>query len=308
MFKKIAVFFFIISFLACGTLYADDILDLHKQEQSLTVPKLVEIAKGHKGARSDRWESSNPDDLMPLANSGWLFIYEVGNTTFTETVVFNDEITHLDDGTVAVMCVTENGGAGMGKYTDITGLSDKDGNGFSVFILGTILNRIFNFQVEANAASGTYFSQTVSTGDMNGPYDLVGFKIVDGETVERPEKINGGYKATENLWMRGVIQTDEGPIDGVFHKGGDSMTARGDRVVWGYFYASPNDVSWGSKDNPDLYVKIWFDAGGRIDVNYFHVSVPEIDVYSDYPYNGSYDKKGTATMDERYVRHEFQKQ
>jgi len=305
MFNKITVFFLIISFFACGTLYADDILDLHKQEQSLTIPKLIEMAKGHKGARSDRWESDNPDDLKPLVSSAWLFLYEIEGTTFTETVVFNDEITLLDDGAVAVMCVVESGRTGMAKYMD---LPDMEGNGFGVFILGTVMNKIFNFQVAGNTASGDYFSQTASTGDMNGPYDLVGFKIVDGETVERPEKINGGYKATENLWMRGVIQTDEGPIDGVFYKGGDSMTARGDRVVWGYFYASPNDVPWGSKDNPDLYVKIWFDAGGRIDVNYFHVSVPEIDVYSDYPYDGSYDKKGTATMNERYVRHEFQKQ
>jgi len=306
MFKKIPVFLFVF-FLTCGMLHAEDILDLHKQEQSLTVPKRVEMAMS-KMARSDTWESGNPEDLMPLANSGWLFIYDVSNRTFTETVVFNEEITYLDDGTVALICVTENGGVGMAKYTDITDTSVMEGNGFSVIILGTTLNKIFNFQIAANAAMGTYFSQTVSSGELNGPYEVVGFKIVDGEAVEQPEEIGGGYRATENLWVRGVIQTDDGPINGVFYKGGDSMTSRGDRVVWGYFYASQNDVSWGSKGNPDLYVKIWFDVGGRIDVNYFHVSVPEIDVYSDYPYNGSYDKKGTATMDERYVRHEFQKQ
>ncbi len=307
MFKKITIFFFISLFFACGTLYADDVLDLHKQEQSLTIPKRVEMAKSqtHNGARSDDWESSNPDDLKPLADSAWLFIYEVGGATFTETVVFNKEIKYLDDGTVAVMCVTESGMAGMAKYID---LPDMEGNGFSVFMLGTILNKMFDFKIAGNMASGNYFSQTVSTGKLNGPYDLIGFKIISSEGVEQPEKIKGGYKATENLWVKGVIQTDSGPIDGVFYKGGDNTTSRGDRVVWGYFYASSDDVSWGSKDNPDLYVKIWFDVSGRIDVNYFHVSVPNIDVYSDYPYDGSYDKKGTAKMDERYVRHEFQKQ
>jgi hypothetical protein len=75
--------------------------------------------------------------------------------------------------------------------------------------------------------------------------------------------------------------------------------------VWGHFYASPSDVTWGSLNNPDLFVKIWFDAGGRIDVNYFHVSVPDIEVYSDYPDNGSYDQKGTTIMSDRYIRHEY---
>ena len=62
----------------------------------------------------------------------------------------------------------------------------------------------------------------------------------------------------------------------------------------------------GSQNNPDLYVKIWFDVSGRIDVNYFHVSVPDIAVYSEYPYNGSVDLQGTTTMSRRYIRHYFQ--
>ena len=87
--------------------------------------------------------------------------------------------------------------------------------------------------------------------------------------------------------------------------GGQDTTARGDQVVWGFFYASPSDVSWGNEDNPDLYVKIWFDVSGRIDVNYFHVSVPDIEVYSDYPADGFYNQKGTTIMADRYIRHEF---
>jgi len=114
-----------------------------------------------------------------------------------------------------------------------------------------------------------------------------------------------GYLATDDLWIKAVINTVEGPIDAVFYNGGENFTERGDTVVWGYFYADPADVSWGHDGNPDLYVKIWFDVTGRIDVNFFHVSVPVIEVYTDYPYNGSYDRHGTATMDNRYVRHEY---
>jgi hypothetical protein len=134
MFKKIMLSFLISFFFACGNLYADDVLDLHKQEQSLTIPKRVEMAmaKSHSRAKSDTWESSNPDDLKPLADSTWLFIYEIGSATFTETVVFSDEITNLDDGSVAVMCVTKNGMAGMAEYMD---LSDTEGNGFRLYLL-----------------------------------------------------------------------------------------------------------------------------------------------------------------------------
>ena len=97
-----------------------------------------------------------------------------------------------------------------------------------------------------------------------------------------------GYLVTSDLWIRAVINTvEKGPIDAVFYKGGEKTTSRGDTVIWGYFYANPDDVSWGDQGNPDLYVKIWFDVSGRIDVNYFHVSVPSIEVYSDYPYDGT---------------------
>ena len=115
-----------------------------------------------------------------------------------------------------------------------------------------------------------------------------------------------GYLVTSDLWIRAVINTvEKGPVDAVFYNGGKKTTSRGDTVIWGYFYASPDDVSWGDQGNPDLYVKIWFDVSGRIDVNYFHVSVPDIEVYSDYPYDGTWDQHGTTTMDYRYIRHEY---
>jgi len=115
-----------------------------------------------------------------------------------------------------------------------------------------------------------------------------------------------GYLVTSDLWIKAVINTvEKGPIEAVWQKGGEDTTSRGDTVIWGHFYASPFDVTWGSQNNPDLYVKIWFDVSGRIDVNFFHVSVPDIEVYSDYPYDGTWDQHGTTTMANRYVRHEY---
>jgi hypothetical protein len=116
-----------------------------------------------------------------------------------------------------------------------------------------------------------------------------------------------GVLVTPDLWIGAYIETEEkGPIEALWQKGGEDITSRGDRVIWGHFYASPDEVTWGSANNPDLFVKIWFDASGRLDVNYFHVSVPDIQVYSDYPYNSRADEQGTTTMSTRYIRQYYQ--
>lgn len=136
--------------------------------------------------------------------------------------------------------------------------------------------------------------------------DFLNLKQIDGDW-ESYQLLNGGYKASSDLWIRAVIRTvEKGSVNAVWQKGGEGSTSGGDRVIWGYFYASPDDVSWGSVQNPDLFVKIWFDRSGRVDVNFFHVSVPEIEVYSDYPYNGTPDEQSLATMSKRYIRHYYE--
>jgi len=130
-------------------------------------------------------------------------------------------------------------------------------------------------------------------------------KQIDGDW-ESYQILNSGYKVTSDLWIRAVIRTvEKGSMDAVWQKGGEDWTEAGDCVIWGYFYADPDDVTWGSGQNPDLFVKIWLDRSGRVDVNFFHVSVPDIEVYSDYPYDNTPDEQGIATMDRRYIRHYY---
>ena len=160
--------------------------------------------------------------------------------------------------------------------------------------------------------------QTVSYTDFNSPYgDGIGIAWNDigpdfrsdgpiAYIIEAVNPVPDGYLVTSDLWIKAVINTVErGPIEAVWQKGGEDTTTRGDQVIWGHFYASPSDVTWGSESNPDLFVKIWFDVSGRIDVNYFHVSVPDIEVYSDYPYDETPDEHSTTTMSTRYIRHEY---
>ncbi len=116
-----------------------------------------------------------------------------------------------------------------------------------------------------------------------------------------------GYLITKDLWIRAVIDTEEkGKVEALWRKGGEDTTASNDRVIWGYFYANPADVTWGSEQNPDLFVKIWFDHNGRLDVNFFHVSVPDIEVYSDYAYDGTADQQTAATLETRYIRQYYE--
>ncbi|MEY3219704.1 MAG: hypothetical protein RIT27_1061 [Pseudomonadota bacterium] len=61
-----------------------------------------------------------------------------------------------------------------------------------------------------------------------------------------------------------------------------STTTGGDTVIAGYFYGSPNEVSWGSATNPEAYVKIWFSRSGLLNVNFFHVGVFDIELTSSY--------------------------
>jgi len=131
----------------------------------------------------------------------------------------------------------------------------------------------------------------------------------DGIAVEgySPAGNPSGYAIINQLKIGAVINTDDGPSEGFWRKGGEDTTDAGHEVVWGHFYADPEKFRWASEQNPDLFVKIWFDASGRVDVNFFHVSVPEIEVFSDLPTEGGYDQKGTTITDDRYVRHVYQR-
>lgn len=162
--------------------------------------------------------------------------------------------------------------------------------------------------VDANRFQADFYGFTAS-----GVYTVVVYATDKLGTISLPRETTVtktgtiGVFITDNLWIRSIIHTQEkGPIDAIWQKGGESITSRQDRCIWGHFYADPNDVTWGSGNNPDLFVKIWFDVGGRIDVNYFHVSVPDIEVYSDFPYDGTVDLQGTTTISRRYIRQYYE--
>jgi hypothetical protein len=125
---------------------------------------------------------------------------------------------------------------------------------------------------------------------------------------DAPRGAPSGYELTDGLRIGAVIKTeDKGPIDGIWNKGGEGTTQRGDTVLWGHFYADPAVMNWGSTNNPDLFVKAWYDISGAVFLDFFHVSVPDIEVFSEMPTNHSYDNKGTTTLGNRFIEHRYQR-
>ncbi len=126
----------------------------------------------------------------------------------------------------------------------------------------------------------------------------------DDEKNRKPEGISPASPGYSDLRIGAVIHTEEkGPAMAVWRKGGENTTEAGHHVIWGHFYASPDDVAWGDSQNPEVFVKIWLDAGGRTDVNFFHVSVPDITVYSEMP--GDEARESMLSLTDQKARHEY---
>ena len=108
----------------------------------------------------------------------------------------------------------------IGSEVDETGYDEQYGQmlcfpcsypGIARVCTWVILNNTFKTQTEAHAEANRLQEYTV------------------------PPSENGGYFATPELWLRAVVKTDDGSVDGVFYKGEEKVTARGDTVIWGYF-------------------------------------------------------------------------
>ncbi|EDN72808.1 NHL repeat protein [Beggiatoa sp. SS] len=245
------------------------------------------------GGRAVEAKLNNPKRIV-VADDGVVYITDKGNHRIRKvdtsgiitTIVGNGVASFGGDG-------GEAPGAQLNSPSDIA--IDDSG---SLYIIDTNNHRIRKVEKATNIITtlaggvsgfsgddGQALSAQFNTPDGIAISDEGHLLIADSEN-HRVRMITGvakseGALVTDNLWMMATINTEErGPIEAVWRLGGDAKTFRGDRVIWGYFHASPSDVGWGSSDHPDAFVKIWYDVSGRVDVNFFHVSVPDIEVIS----------------------------
>ena len=232
-----------------------------------------------------------------ISGEDWLSITSGSSGTNSGTITAAFSAITSGSSRTGTIRITASGAGGSPKDVTVTQDHPTDSDGDGIFddgdFSGTVGDNPCTGGETENCDDNCLYTYNPDQADSDG--DGIGDVCADDHMV------------TSDLWIKAVINTEEkGPIEAVWQKGGEDTTSRGDRVIWGHFYASPSDVTWGSQDNPDLFVKIWFDVSGRVDVNYFHVSVPDIDVYSDYPYDGTLDEQGTTTMDWRYIRQYYQ--
>ncbi len=116
-------------------------------------------------------------------------------------------------------------------------------------------------------------------------------------------------KLTPSVAVAGLLENWDEPYwlgragtELVWRRGGEATTARGGNVVWGYFHADPARFPWASVDNPEVFVKIWHDVSGRVDVGYCHVSVPEARLqtyFNDAPLSAA--QTAWLSLGQRYV-------
>jgi hypothetical protein len=117
--------------------------------------------------------------------------------------------------------------------------------------------------------------------------------------------IDGGYTAASGLWVKAVLQTPGGPVGLIWKQTGTDTTPSGDRVVSGYFYASPQDFAYGSSYNPEVFVKIYIATNGWCNIAFNHVTVDNVAVFSAHHYAGSVDQSGIITLTGRLAEHEY---
>ncbi|OQW91873.1 MAG: hypothetical protein BWK78_03340 [Thiotrichaceae bacterium IS1] len=270
------------------------------------------------GGRALEATLSNPKRIT-VTDNGVIYIVDKGNHRIRK-VETNGIITTVAGNGVAGF--GGDGGSAVGAQLNSPSDIALDDTG-SLYIVDTNNHRIRKINNATNIITTLAGSIAGFSGDrgpaiaaqLNTPDGIaasgLGNLVIADSLNNRVRMIAGvakgeGTLVTDNLWISATIRTeDRGPIKAVWQLGGDAKTSRGDRVLWGYFYASPSDVSWGNQNNPDAFVKIWYDVSGRVDVNFFHVSVPDIEVYSSMNEVNT-PQFSIASMSKRYARHTYQ--
>jgi len=113
---------------------------------------------------------------------------------------------------------------------------------------------------------------------------------------------DGGCDITSELWAKAVLEVHGNPVTLQWKMVGADITPSGDQVISGYFYADPNDFSYGSQYNPEVFVKIYIAANGWCNMAFNHVTVDDVSVYS---MSGEKSQSSTATLNNRLVEHQY---
>ncbi len=297
--------------------------------------KEIATGKGNGKMQGIPLPARNPQAIFYLAENETIYVQCAGDLMDAE---YSGGIVSISPNSYETKLILDDGDAENHPYGNISGMAIASASkGYFVGYAGWEDNSLYAFNPSTGAVVGAVVNELKNKNiagmesgiypDKNGMIwvanatdaevviinpadDSVDEKIsthLNPMKVAFCEEFSPGWHVSDKLWIRGIIKSEEkGEIEAIWREGGREKTTRGDEVIYGHFYASPSDVTWGSSKNPDVFVKIWFDVNGRIDVNFFHVSVPEVKVYSAYPYEGTPKVETTVTTSERYIRHVYE--
>jgi len=159
-------------------------------------------------------------------------------------------------------------------------------------------------------------SSSIEEVDENNELDrttvFINGKLVEIQETDTEDGIHKIQFSTPDAVMsvcRGaVIDTVEvGLIPMVYYAASTGTTSRGDAVLGGYYYVDHAWISWGSINNPEAFLKVWFDISGRIDINFYHVSVPTATLFTNYSCSTSCASwwDWSTVTNNGYKRHEY---
>ena len=136
-------------------------------------------------------------------------------------------------------------------------------------------------------------------------YNGVGIDTALQTLGEGSATSSSGYTLTSDLWAKAILQPATGSVNLIWKEVGTDTTPSGDRVVSGYFYADPDDFTYGSVYNPEVFVKVYIAANGWANIAFNHVTVDDVDLSSAHEFSGLADQSGTAKLDSRLVEHQY---
>lgn len=198
-------------------------------------------------------------------------------TDITQVAAGNEHTVGLkSDGTVVAAGVNNDGNCNVGAWSNIIQITAGSYHTVGLKSDGTLV--------------------AVGSND-NGQCDISGLNLLETD---------GGYIVTSDLWIKTVLKPEwMGDVTLRWQLGGEDFSAVGDRTVWGYFYADKTDFPYGSRNNPEVFVKIYIATNGWCNIAFNHVTVDDVTVASAHHYAGTADKTGIVTLNSRLAEHQY---
>ncbi len=111
-------------------------------------------------------------------------------------------------------------------------------------------------------------------------------------------------KITPEIGTAAVFDTQEkGHVEGLWKQGGSLTLSDSETSIWGYYYIDLEETDWTVPGFPELFVNVLQRSNGAVEIDFSHLSTPDIMVYSDYPYDGRFDYQNSSTIDKSFVEH-----